>query len=44
MSAGWHVAAFRSPQSAHRIPKGVYFVRLQSPGFEKTQKVVVAAE
>jgi hypothetical protein len=44
MSAGWHLAAFRFPQSVNRVPKGVYFVRLQSPGFEKTQKVVVAVE
>ena len=39
---GWHSCALIVHQPAFIVPPGVYFVRLQAEGVEKTRKVIIA--
>ena len=40
--AGWHSCAFTFDRPGFTISPGVYFVRLQAEGVEKTRKVIIA--
>jgi hypothetical protein len=40
-TAGWHSATFDVRDSRFDITSGIYFVRLDLPGFKRTRKVVI---